>query len=49
MIIDILALTRDGHLWRLSGKAELVETHFKQKHRGMITYTIHESDGIILP
>lgn len=47
--VDIIAMTKDGHLWRLSGKAELIETHFKQKYRDMMTYQIHEFDSVVLP
>ncbi len=47
--IDICVATREGHLWHLSGKAELIETHFKQKYHDMITYQIHELDKVVLP
>ena len=47
--IDICVYTREGHLWHLSGKAELIERHFKQKYHDMITYQIHETDRIVLP
>lgn len=47
--IDICVNTREGHLWHISGKAKLIEMHFKQKHHDMITYQIHESDSIVLP
>lgn len=47
--ITICVSTREGHLWRLNGKAELIERHFNQKYHDMITYQIHESDCVVLP
>ena len=46
---EIYFLGKNGHLYYVKGKAELVEPNFKYKFNDMLTYTIHENDSVIFP
>lgn len=47
--VPIYFLGKNGHLYHVTGHADIVEPYFKYKFHDMITYYIHESDNIPLP
>lgn|SRR6185312_10855139 len=46
---EVCFLTRNGHLYKITGKAEIVEPYFKQRFGDKISHAILESDSVILP
>lgn len=46
---DICFMTRNGHLYKVTGKAEIIEPYFRQRFQDKITYHILESDSMVLP